>query len=176
MKKLTLFLTVALMSSVGWSETCTYTKDQEIVRSAENLQDIRRLPSSVNVNAENPCGGTLLQLAVIRGNPSIFNYLADMNGNFNAKVSLAGYEIPDAPDTIPFVLFAARYSSSSSIIDYMINKGADFKVKDSKGHDVFWYFDQNPVLRQTYLTKKGYAGLIPLAQKIAAERRAYMGN
>ena len=79
MKKLTLFLTVALMSSVGWSATCTYTKDQEIVRSAENLQDIRRFPSSVNVNAENPCGGTLLQLAVIRGNPSIFNYLADMN-------------------------------------------------------------------------------------------------
>jgi hypothetical protein len=93
-------------------------------------------------------------------------YLYQHGANFNADVSLKGYEIPGAPDVIPFPLFVARYSPNSQIVDTMLNSGIDFKAKDSMGHDVFWYFEQNPVLRNTYLNKKGWDSLIPVSERL----------
>ena len=48
----------------------------------------------------------------------------------------------------------------------MINSEINFKVKDSKGHDVFWYLEQNPVLRRSYLTKWGWDSFIPMSERI----------
>lgn len=172
MKKLTLFITTALMSGAVLATPCAYTANQEIVRSAENMMEIRKLPISADVNASQACGGNLMQLAIIRGATPNFIYLVEeRNGDINQEVSLKGYEIEGAPEKVPFVLFAARYCPAPSMIDYMVERGANFRVKDSKGHDVFWYFDQNPVLRTSYLTKKGYDSLLPLSEQIEAEKR-----
>lgn len=172
MKNFTLFLALTLCSTASFALECAYTPDQEIVRSAENMQEIRKLPASADVNQEQACGGNLLQLSILRGNPSNFIYLVEQGGDLNQEVSLKGYEIKGAPETVPFVMFVARYCPDSSIVDYMLENGADFKVKDSLGHDVFWYFEQNPVLRQSYLTKKGLEGLRPLSDIIMEEKQA----
>lgn len=166
MKKLLLSSVLCLLALPVMAQNCNYTKEQEIVRSAENMDEIQALGDSFDANAVYPCGGTLSQLAVVRGSLDSLDYLHAHGADFTATVPLKGYEIPGAPEAIPFPLFAARFSPNSVIIDTMINSGIDFKVKDSKGHDVFWYFEQNPVLRRTYLTKKGWDSLLPMAERI----------
>lgn len=164
MKKIFLTTTMCLFTLPLMAMDCVYSPEQEIVRSAENYAEIEKLGENFDANATYPCGGTLSQLAVLRGNLDSLYYLYQHGANFNADVSLKGYEIPGAPDVIPFPLFVARYSPNSQIVDTMLNSGIDFKVKDSMGHDVFWYFDKNPVLRNTYLTKKGWDSLIPVSE------------
>ena len=136
------------------------------MRSAENYKEIEALGDKFDPNKVYPCGGTLSQLAVLRGNLTTLNYLHAYGADFNADVSLKGYEIPGAPQVIPFPLFVARYSPNSQIMDVMVNSGVNFKVKDSMGHDVFWYLERNPVLRRSYLTKKGWDSLKPFSERI----------
>ena len=167
MKKVLLASTLCLVAFSVAAQDCEYSKEQEIVRNAENSTEIEELGNNFDANATFKCGGTLSQLALLRGNLETLDYLHAHGANFEANVSLkGGYEIPGAPDVIPFPLFAARYSPNSAIIDTMINSGINFKVKDSKGHDVFWYFERNPVLRNTYLTKKGWDSLLPISEII----------
>ena len=165
MKKILLIATCLIAMPV-LAQNCQYSKEQEIVRSAENLKEVSALGDNFDANATFPCGGTLSQLAVLRGSLESLDYLHAHGANFNAIVSLKGYEIPGAPKEIPFPLFVARYSPNSMIVDTMVNSGINFRVKDSMGHDVFWYFDRNPVLRNTYLTKKGWDSLMPMAERI----------
>ena len=167
MKKILLASTITLFAMSAFALDCKYTREQEIVRSAENFDEISALGENFDPNATYSCGGTLSQLAVLRGNLDTLNYLHAYGADFDAPVSLKGYEIPGAPDEIPFPLFVARYAPNSQIMDVMINSGIDFHVKDSKDHDVFWYLDQNPVLRHSYLTKKGWDSLKPLSEIIA---------
>ena len=166
MKKILLASTISLFAVSAFALDCAYAPEQEIVRSAENYDEIKALGESFDPNATFPCGGTLAQLAVLRGNLDTLNYLHAYGADFTGNVSLKGYEIPGAPDEIPFPLFVARYSPNSQIMDVMINSGIDFKVKDSLDHDVFWYLDQNPVLRHSYLTKKGWDSLLPIDEII----------
>ncbi len=166
MKKLLLSSVVCLMVFPVMGQNCQYAPEQEVVRAAENWEEISVLGDSFDANTVYPCGGTLAQLAVMRGSLDSLDYLYAHGVDFNATVSLAGYEIPNAPSEIPFPLFVARYSPNGAIVDSMVNSGVDFKVKDSFGHDVFWYFEQNPVLRRSYLTKKGWDSLIPMSERI----------
>jgi len=166
MKKILLVSSVCLFAFSAVALDCAYAPEQEIVRSAENYDEIRALGESFNPNATYPCGGTLSQLAVLRGNLDTLNYLHAYGADFNGNVSLKGYEIPGAPDEIPFPLFVARYAPNSQMMDTMINSGVDFKKKDSLDHDVFWYLEQNPVLRRSYLTKKGWDSLLPISEII----------
>ena len=164
MKKILLMTTITLFATQTLALECAYTKEQEIVRSAENYNEIKELGEDFDPNAKYPCGGTLSQLAVLRGNLDTLNYLHAYGADFSDIVSLKGYEIPGAPSEIPFPLFVARYSPNSELMDVMISSGVDFKVKDSLGHDVFWYLEQNPVLRHSYLTKKGWDSLLPITE------------
>ena len=148
------------------AEECRYATNQEIVRRAENMNEIRGLGDQFDVNEEFPCGGSLIQLAVLRGNVDTFPYLVRHGVDLNMAVSTKEFDMPDTPDMIPFPLFAARFAPNSALIDYMLNNGADFKVKDAYGHDALWYFEQNPVLRSSYLTKKGVENLIPASERI----------
>ena len=166
MKKILLASTISLFAVSAFALDCVYSQEQEIVRSAENYDEITELGETFDPNAQYPCGGTLSQLAVLRGNLDTLNYLHAYGADFNGNVSLKGYEIPGAPDEIPFPLFVARYAPNSQIMDVMINSRIDFKVKDSLGHDVFWYLEQNPVLRRSYLTKKGWDSLMPMEEII----------
>jgi len=173
MKKI-LFATVGcLLATNVWALECEYAPEQEIVRSAENYLEIKELGEDFDPNKKYPCGGTLAQLALLRGNVVTLNYLSRHGADFNGKVSLKGYEIPGAPDEIPFPLFVARYAPNSYIVDVMINSEIDFKQKDSKGHDVFWYFEQNPVLRRSYLTKKGLDSLVSAKERRERYADAY---
>lgn len=166
MKKILLVSTVCLFTVSAFALDCAYAPEQEIVRSAENYDEIKALGDSFDANATYPCGGTLAQLAVLRGNLDTLNYLHAYGADFNGMVSLKGYEIPGAPDEIPFPLFVARYAPNSQIMDVMINSNIDFKQKDSLDHDVFWYLERNPVLRRSYLTKKGWDSLVPVSEII----------
>ena len=166
MKKILLISTISLFAVSAFASDCAYAPEQEIVRSAENYNEIKELGESFDPNATYPCGGTLSQLAVLRGNLDTLNYLHAYGADFNGMVSLKGYEIPGAPDEIPFPLFVARYSPNSEIMDVMINSDIDFHVKDSNDHDVFWYLERNPVLRHSYLTKKGWDSLTPISEII----------
>ena len=166
MKKILLTSTLCLFAASAFALDCAYAPEQEIVRSAENYNEIKELGDSFDPNATYPCGGTLSQLAVLRGNLDTLNYLHAYGADFNGNVSLKGYEIPGAPDEIPFPLFVARYAPNSQIMDVMINSGIDFKKKDSLDHDVFWYLERNPVLRRSYLTKKGWDSLLPMDEII----------
>ncbi len=170
MTKIILFF-ICLSSFVAMADTCEYTRHQQAVRSANTRQDVSFLSQS-DIAKENPCGGNLMQLAVLRGNLEVFYALLENGGNVETLVSLADYPIDNAPDKIPFVLFAAKYSPSSMIIDTLINMGADMKVKDSKGNDIFWYLNQNPVLHTSYLTKKGYTPYVPLNERIKLARES----
>ena len=166
MKKIMLIASVCMLSLSVMAEECNYTREQEIVRSAENFEEIQMLGDNFDPNMVYPCGGTLGQLAVLRGNLSTLNYLKEHGADFSKNVPLKGYEIPEAPSEIPFPLFIARYSPNSEVVDSMINSGMNFRVTDSLGHNVFWYLDKNPVLRNTYLTKKGWDSLLPIAEII----------
>lgn len=165
MKKILLIAT-CLVAMPVLAQNCNYSREQEIVRSAENLEEVKALGSNFDANATFPCGGTLSQLAVLRGSLDSLDYLHAHGADFNTMVSLKGYEIPGAPEEIPFPLFVARFSPNSVVVDAMVNSGINFKVEDSMGHDVFWYFDRNPVLRHTYLTKKGWDSLIPVTERL----------
>lgn len=166
MKKVLFATAACLLAQSAWALDCAYAPEQEIVRSAENYLEIQKLGDSFDANKQYPCGGTLSQLAVLRGNLTTLNYLHAHGANFNGNVSLKGYEIPGAPAVIPFPLFVARYAPNPEMMDVMINSKINFKVKDSAGHDVFWYLERNPVLRRSYLTKKGWDSLKPMSEII----------
>ncbi len=170
MKKILTCIMCGMSITAGASD-CLYHTNQQLIRNAENLQDIAGI-ENIDVNQSYPCGGNLLQVAVVRGNPDVFAALLEQGANYDTNVSLTGYEIKGAPENIPFVLFAARYAPTPAILDSLLRVAADMKVKDSNGHDIFWYFEQNPVLRDTYLTKEGHKGLISPALRILNARRA----
>lgn len=177
MKKIISFCFVCFISSsvlagvCQFAPDCHYTIEQQIVRSAENYQEVAALGENFDPNAVYPCGGTLLQLAVIRGRVDVMAYVVNAGADMNQNVSLKGYEIDGAPDEIPFALFAARYSPSSEIIDTMLNSGVSFLVKDEYGRDALWYFEQNPVLRSSYLTKNGLSDLMSASERLERLRR-----
>jgi len=171
MTKILVLLGVLGLSTIAMAQECAYTDAQKAVRDAEIVTDLAAtLPKNIDMNKVYPCGGTLAQLAVLRGNADNMNYLLDLGLNPNAEVSLKEFKIPGAPDSIPFPLFAAYYAPASAIIDILIEYDADFHAVDKAGHDVFWYFERNPVLRNSYLTKKGYEGILPLSERIRLAR------
>ena len=53
----------------------------------------------------------------------------------------------------------------------MLNSGVSFLVKDEYGRDALWYFEQNPVLRSSYLTKEGLSNLMPNSERLERIRR-----
>ena len=180
MKKIGVLLGMMLMSTSVMALDCAYTREQQLVRDAEIVTDLHdgfdELPANFDMNAQYACGGTLMQLATLRGNPDNMEYLLDRGANPNATVSLKGYEIPGAPDSVPFPLFVARYAPASSLIDLLLEYGADFHATDSMGRNVFWYFEQNPVLRNSYLTKRGYTALKPLRERLVEARDAALAE
>jgi len=165
MKKILLMTFWGLLTTNAYAvnPVCQYTADQQLVRNAEYIKDIEVFDKdTARINAKNPCGGTLLQLATVRGNPDLIQYLLDNGADTQTPVSIKGYEAdfdPTTPTEIPVIMWAARYAQHGEIMQIFLNYELDAKVKDSAGHDIFWYFDQNPVLRNSYLTKAGYGAL-----------------
>ena len=131
---------------------CRYTVMQNMIRDARSHEPIFQMIES-GVLMDDPditCGGNLLQLAVRRGNANIVNGLvAQIPDKVTETVSLKGFDIPEAPESIPFVLFAAYYAPSSDVFRVILNQKMPLNVRDENGRDLLWYLEQNPVLRKT---------------------------
>ena len=135
-------------------EPCQYTVLQNLVRDARDHERVFELiRAGVSMDDSTiTCGGSLLQLAIRRGNASILNGILTQDKNrANRRVSLKSFPITGAPEVIPAVLFAAYYAPSETVFKVMLEAGADVSVRDEKGHDILWYLERNPVLRKTAL-------------------------
>ena len=132
---------------------CSYTPLQEIIRDARSETDLTPITkNNVNLNAPVKCGGTVLQLAVLRGNPQVVRALLEAGADVKTPVSLEGFNIPNAPKEIPILHFAGFYSPRQDIVNLIISAGADVTAADANGESVLWYINQNPVLRNTALS------------------------
>ena len=144
--------TVAMAGPVGFQEGCQYSQLQNMIRDARSHEQIFEFIKS-GVSMDDPtimCGGTLLQLAIRRGNPSIVNgILTQDKTRANKPVPMAGFDIPGAPAQIPAILFAAYYAPNETTLKVMVDAGGNISVRGGMGHDILWYLDRNPVLRQT---------------------------
>ncbi len=139
--------------SAQYGQTCnSYTPMQDLVRNARNADQIQQLINSgvQMTDTTIKCGGTLLQLAIRRGNTDVLALLLGQNkAQLNTQVSLDGFNIPNAPKKIPLTMFAAYYAPSEAVFQTLMNAGADVTVLDEQNNSVVWYIDQNPVLRET---------------------------
>lgn len=132
---------------------CSYTPLQEIIRDARSEADLAPITkNNVNLNAPVKCGGTVLQLAVLRGNPQVMRALLEAGADVKTPVSLEGFNIANAPKEIPILHFAAFYAPRQDIVSLIISAGADVTATDENGESVLWYINQNPVLRNTALS------------------------
>lgn len=174
MKKILLATALILISTHTYAVNpkCKYTQDQQVVRDAEYIKDMEILGSDKKrINAVNSCGGTLLQLATLRGNPDVIQYLLTHGADTDTPVSIKGYEADfdeDTPDEIPLIMWAARYAQHGEIFQAFLNHEINAFVKDSEDHDIYWYFEQNPVLRNSYITKSGDKELVSYAKKFGS--------
>ena len=174
MKKILLATALILISTHVYAVNpdCKYTQDQQIVRDAEYIADMEVLGTDKKrINAHNSCGGTLLQLATLRGNIDVIQYLLTHGADTDTPVSIKGYEADfdeDTPDEIPLIMWAARYAQHGEIFQAFLNHEINAFVKDSEDHDIYWYLEQNPVLRNSYITKSGDKELVSYAKKFGS--------
>ncbi len=132
---------------------CSYTPLQEMVRSAQNEEEIRSLAErGVNLGEETRCGGNLLQLAIRRGNPNIVRIILEQTPSLAASL-VPTDDFGDMPKTtpadIPLTAFAAYYAPNEAVMKEIIDNGGDIYAKDANENDIFWYMEQNPVLRKS---------------------------
>ena len=165
MKKLLLTCALGLLMSTsvdaaptrGTNLNCAYSLLQSLVRDARDATQIKEYMSQgVNFDEIPRCGGSLMQLAVLRGNPYVLQALLEQDLKRAAQiVSLDEFPIPGAPKRISLWLFAAYYAPNQQILDLikqaMLKIGANIAQPDDNGRGVLWYIEQNPVLRKTAL-------------------------
>ncbi len=147
---LTLFAGNALAAK---GKECSYSPLQQLIRNARDASEISELINNqVNLNIKPRCGGNVLQLAILRGNPEVMRVLLDADMlSLNDKVSIVDYPIPGAPKEIPLAFFAAYYSPRADIMSLLIEAGANVMGTDDRGETILWYLNQNPVLMNTQL-------------------------
>lgn len=134
------------------SGKCIYSPLQDVVREAKGAEIIQKLADSgVDFNVPQRCGGTILQLAIQRGNPDILKALLEAGTDATKSVSLDGFTIMGAPKEIPLMAFAAYYAPRQDMVQMLVTAGAKVTELDSNGQTILWYMDQNPILRKTDL-------------------------
>ena len=157
MKKTLISLAALMMAlPVMAADNCAYSPLQNLIRNVRDAKEITDLMNrGVAFNEEPRCGGSLMQLAILRGNPQVLQVLIQKNPEqVNKPVKLDTYPIPGARGReIPLILFAAYYAPNPQMIELLINIGkADISKTDDEGKNLLWYMDMNPVLRNTTLS------------------------
>lgn len=156
---------------------CSYSPLQDLVRNARSGKDLEQvLGGRVNLNAPVKCGGTILQLAIRRGNPEVVKLLLENGVSAKEDVSLDGFDIPGAPNKVPLLMFAAYYSPRQDILKLVISAGADMTALDTNGENVLWYLDQNPVLQNTAISDAIKQALLFNIQPNAMPHNNQMGT
>ena len=156
MKKF-LLLTVCLLTVPAMAQRsgeCAYTPLQNLIINARNADQIQNLmQQGVIFDEQVRCGGSLMQLAIRRGNVQVLDAIVHQDPKrVNATVSLDAFPIQGAPKQIPLILFAAYYAPNKDIISLLVANNADISVVDDYGRNLLWYMDKNPVLKNTALT------------------------
>ena len=84
-----LMLLSTVLAVVAWNQAvfsapakgCSYSPLQQVIRTARTDADILKLiDNQVNLNIKPRCGGNVMQLAILRGNPSLVKILIDQGG------------------------------------------------------------------------------------------------
>lgn len=156
MKKLLLLSAACLMvvpAMAQRSGECAYTPLQNLVINARGPKEIQSLiERNVIFDEQVRCGGSLMQLAIRRGNPQVLAAIVRQDQKrVQAQVTLEAFPIPGAPKTIPLILFAAYYAPNKEIMELLVQAGANIGVVDDYGRNLLWYMDKNPVLKNTDL-------------------------
>ena len=154
MKKTLVSMAALLMTlPVMAAENCAYSPLQNLIRNVRSVNEVNKLiQQGVQFSEEVRCGGSLTQLAVLRGNADVLQAILNQDrARANAEVSLQSYRIDGAPSRVPLILFAAYYAPNEQMIYKLIEAGADISKTDDSGRNLLWYMDQNPVLRNTDL-------------------------
>ncbi len=132
---------------------CYYTPLQDIIRNARSGEDLQQLVTNhVDFNQAVQCGGTPLQLAVLRGNPEVVKILLENGADATATVSLEDFKIPDAPKEVSLAMFAGYYAPRQDILKLILSANVDISQKDANGQNLLWYIEKNPVLRNTQIS------------------------
>ncbi len=148
---------VALPAGAAPQSECSYSPRQALVRDARDATQIIGLIDKGLIFDETPrCGGTIMQLAVRRGNAEVLMALLKQDlKRASQVVPLDEFPIPGAPKKVPLWLFAAYYAPNESIVQLLKQalqqSNQSLAVTDEMGRNVLWYMDRNPVLRQTAL-------------------------
>lgn len=140
-------LAMALMFSAPAmaQRTCSYSPLQEVVRFANNASDIQRLVARrVNLNAPVRCGGSLVQLAILRGNVDVLKVLLDSGADTKAPVKLSDFGISGSgmPQEIPLVFFAAYKAPNAEVLKTLVDAGLDVTQTDKNGESISAYLDK----------------------------------
>ncbi|MBP5344110.1 MAG: hypothetical protein J6Y85_03465 [Alphaproteobacteria bacterium] len=151
-----LFLIMCLLASgvaVAAEFECAYSPLQVRVAKARSRADIQDLiDKGINIEEETKCGGSLLQLAVRRGEPGVLAAILQQDQNrANSIEKLDAFPIPGVTTPIPLLLFAGYYAPNKEIVKLLLEAGANVAATDDKGRNVLWYMQYNPVLRNTDL-------------------------
>ena len=146
-------MTVSAAPNRNNSGVCSYSPLQDLIRNARSGKDLQPiLGGRVDLNAPVKCGGTILQLAIRRGNPEVVKLLLENGVSVKNDVLLDDFPIEGAPNKVPMLMFAAYYSPRQDILNLVISAGADMTTLDSNGENVLWYLDKNPVLQNTAIS------------------------
>ena len=156
MKKLSLIAALLVSLSVlpvKAATECAYSPLQNFIRNVRNHEDVEKyIKQGIQFNEKPRCGGTLMQLAILRGNPNVLVALLNQDrSRANEVSSIEDFRIQGGPRQLPIVLFAAYYAPNQDMLIQLVNAGADFSVVDEQGRNILWYMDQNPVLRSSYV-------------------------
>ena len=187
MKKTLISLSALMMAlPVMAANDCAYSPLQNLIRNVRSVNEINELiQRGVVFDEEVRCGGSLMQLAVLRGNPEVLQAILKQDpSRANALVKLDSYAIPGSVREVPLILFAAFYAPNDQMIYRLVESGADISKTDSAGRNLLWYMDQNPVLRNTALYDKLnnllLSSLVPSktrqAQQLLAPSQTMPGN
>ncbi len=172
-KGIAFLLTMLALPAVSATQTeCAYTPLQTLIRNVRDVREIDALMQQGVIfdDTQIRCGGSLMQLAIVRGNPDVLRALLQQDIKRVAqKVGTESFMIPNAPKQIPLLLFAAYYAPNAGMMDLMIQAadavGMGINQTDDKGQNILWYLDKNPVLRNSpttdMVTQKMLSSLVP---------------
>ena len=154
MKKMLFMMVCLLVSTMAMAEfECAYTPLQVRVAKARSRADIQDLVDrGINIEEDTKCGGSLLQLAVRRGEPGVLAAILQQDmARANSMEKLDAFPIPGVTGQIPLLLFAGYYAPNKEIVRLLLDAEASVTATDDKGRNVLWSMQYNPVLRNTDL-------------------------